>query len=173
MIERKCFSCQILKPATTEFFHKDSNRPLGLMYKCKECAKKRKFKQKRWQDYTEEQRIKKYANQKKNYYKPSNRALHILKGYKKQDVLKSRDFDLTKEFIIQKLNEKCYYCGYETIGLDRKDNKLGHTQDNCVSSCKECNIIRMDNFTFEEMKVLGKTIKKIKDERKNSFWKRL
>ena len=41
---RKCIVCKIEKPATVDFFHKDKNRPLGLMYRCKECEKKRKDK---------------------------------------------------------------------------------------------------------------------------------
>lgn len=35
-----CPSCQIEKPLTTEFFHKNPNLPSGLNYRCKECANK-------------------------------------------------------------------------------------------------------------------------------------
>lgn len=63
----------------------------------------------------------------------------------------------------------CTYCGdtQEEIGCDRIDNSKGHTKDNVVPACKTCNVSRMDNFTHEEMLVLGKTIKQIKINRTN------
>ena len=50
--------------------------------------------------------------------------------------------------------------------IDRLDNSKGHTKDNVVPCCIECNTARSDNFTFEEMKVIGKSIRKIKKDRK-------
>ena len=47
-----------------------------------------------------------------------------------------------------------------------KDNSKGHTYDNVVPCCYVCNCARNNNFTFEEMKQLGKTIKSIMDQRK-------
>ena len=38
---RTCVTCKIEKLATSDNFYKDKNRPLGLMYRCKECDKKR------------------------------------------------------------------------------------------------------------------------------------
>jgi hypothetical protein len=34
---RRCSKCGIEKPATSEFFYRRHDRPLGLQYKCKEC----------------------------------------------------------------------------------------------------------------------------------------
>lgn len=34
---RICNTCKKEKLATSEFFYKDKNKPLGLMYRCKEC----------------------------------------------------------------------------------------------------------------------------------------
>lgn len=34
----------------------------------------------------------------------------------------------------------------------------------CVT-CKECNVARMNNFTYDEMKIIGLSIKKIKENR--------
>jgi len=47
----------------------------------------------------------------------------------------------------------------------RKDYK-GHTKNNVVPCCLECNTARNNNFSFEEMKILGKTIGEIKNSRK-------
>ena len=56
-----------------------------------------------------------------------------------------------------------WYCGdTEDIGLDRIDNTKGHTKDNVVPCCYICNTTRGSNFTYEEMKIIGKTIKEIK-----------
>lgn len=48
------------------------------------------------------------------------------------------------------------------IGLDRLDNAKGYEPGNVVSCCSECNIARSDNFTPEEMKVIGMAIRKVK-----------
>ena len=55
------------------------------------------------------------------------------------------------------------------IGLDRIDNSKGHTKDNTVPCCYECNCARNNNFSFEGMKILGKTIKQIKESRKINY----
>lgn len=39
------------------------------------------------------------------------------------------------------------------------------TGENFLSSMKICNCARNNNFSFDEMKILGKTIKKIMEDR--------
>jgi hypothetical protein len=51
------------------------------------------------------------------------------------------------------------------IGCDRLDNDKGHTKDNVVPCCVSCNTVRGNNFTYEEMLVIGKTLKEIKANR--------
>lgn len=51
------------------------------------------------------------------------------------------------------------------IGCDRIDNSKGHTKDNVVPCCVECDKARSDYFSFEEMKKLGGTIREIKSRR--------
>lgn len=64
----------------------------------------------------------------------------------------------------------CEYCNdtVEQRGLDRIDNKVGHLKSNVVSCCTTCNTARMSTFSHEEMKLLGETIKKIKEKRSGS-----
>lgn len=55
----------------------------------------------------------------------------------------------------------CTYCGrppsnqragiYYT-GIDRKNNLRDYTLDNCVPCCKQCNSIKGEHLSFEEMK---------------------
>lgn len=64
------------------------------------------------------------------------------------------------------ITAKCYYCGDgNKIGCDRIDNTKGHTKDNVVPCCYECNCARNNNFTVDEMKVIGAAIRKVKESR--------
>jgi len=63
------------------------------------------------------------------------------------------------------LASPCYYCGYPSNGVDRIDNSIGHIMTNCIPCCHTCNVARMDNFSHEEMIILGKTIREIKLKR--------
>jgi hypothetical protein len=59
------------------------------------------------------------------------------------------------------------YCGdTKRIGCDRINNNFGHVKNNVVPCCYECNCARNSNFSYEEMRILGKTIAKIKKDRK-------
>lgn len=90
----------------------------------------------------------------------------MLSAYKIKDKKKGYENDLTKDFLEEILSKPCYYCrDTYRIGLDRIDNSKGHTQDNVVPCCIECNTVRNNLFSVEEMLILGKTIKAIKDER--------
>lgn len=90
----------------------------------------------------------------------------IIYSSKNSDRSKNREHSISKEFVRNALSKSCVYCGFPSTGLDRIDNKIGHTEDNCVPCCKECNVARMNNFSHEEMFILGKAIKEIKDKRR-------
>jgi len=58
---------------------------------------------------------------------------------------------------------KCIYCGStKNLGLDRIDNKKGHTKDNTVAACYECNTLRSDKYTAEEMRMVTPLLYKIR-----------
>lgn len=64
-------------------------------------------------------------------------------------------FLLTLEQYVELRNSgKCEFCGGclpSWGGLDRKDNSMGYTVDNCVPCCFVCNVAKNDHFTYEEM----------------------
>jgi len=71
--------------------------------------------------------------------------------------------------------KKCEYCKEKIIwvphinikkgmrgsayNLDRKNNSLGYTKENCVVCCGPCNQTKSDRFTYEQMLQIGALIK--------------
>lgn len=53
------------------------------------------------------------------------------------------------------IGQSCHYCSGKLsdtgYALDRKDPKVGYTVDNCVPCCGECNFLKSDKLTYEEM----------------------
>ena len=65
---------------------------------------------------------------------------------------------------------ECHYCsatiGWEPHGtfsdghhLDRKNNTLGYSKENCVVCCGTCNRVKSDVFTYEQFLVIGNLIR--------------
>lgn len=75
--------------------------------------------------------------------------------------------DITIDWMINNIIMKpCIYCGdTNRVGCDRIDNDKGHTMDNVVPCCYDCNCARNNNFSYEEMLIIGKTIQKVKQNR--------
>jgi len=144
-----CIKCNIEKP-TSEFYSIKKGKRFSSYCKYCECRKPKK-------------RIPKEVYTK--FYKEHKKE-SALRSYKKIDKKKGFVNDLTFSYLLEQLDKHCVYCGYPSTGLDRIDNSLGHTQNNCIPCCKECNIARMNNFSHQEMFILGLSIKQIKDNRK-------
>jgi len=78
--------------------------------------------------------------------------------------------------------ETCEYCGSlvswesrksfkrctHATNLDRKNNSLGYSKDNCVVYCWECNRVRGNVYSYYEMKKIGKLLKILKNSKKSS-----
>lgn len=98
-----------------------------------------------------------------------NKASKMISSYKVKDKKRGYSTDIDIDFMVDIFNKKCEYCGdNKHIGLDRIDNSIGHLKYNCVPCCVTCNTARNDNFTYEEMKLIGLTIKSIKEKRNES-----
>jgi hypothetical protein len=96
-----------------------------------------------------------------------NRDKFLLTNYKTKDHQKNLKCDLTLKWLQKHItSQPCIYCGEtKNIGCDRISNKKGHTKNNVIPCCKICNYVRNNFFSVSEMKKIGKTIRKIKNER--------
>ncbi len=96
------------------------------------------------------------------------KASKMLSAYRHKDrMMGYPPSDMTIEWFIENiLLAPCHYCGdTKRVGCDRIDNNKGHSKDNVVPCCIECNTARNNYFTYEEMRRLGKTIAEIKKDR--------
>jgi hypothetical protein len=80
---------------------------------------------------------------------------------------RGHSWSLTSDQYTDLVIRPCHYCGMENsskagIGLDRLDNDKGYELDNVVGCCGECNVARSDNFTAEEMRIIGSAIRQVK-----------
>ncbi len=85
----------------------------------------------------------------------------IYKKYVTHSREDGRAFELTEDYFRKLTKGDCYFCGlpprqqiktasvYLYNGVDRLDNSVGYTKENCVSCCKECNFAKT-NKTVEE-----------------------
>ena len=99
-----------------------------------------------------------------------SKASKMCSSYKLKDWKRGVTYDLDMEWFIENiLTKECVYCGdILHVGCDRIDNNKGHTKDNVVPCCYTCNCARNNNFSFDEMKLLGETINSIKQRRNNN-----
>lgn len=127
----------------TRTFAKGNAMAVGRHLRCKSCAATRKSL---------------------TTHLPNNLALKnfVFRNYSRAAKNRGYEFTLTKESFFSLLAGRCYYCGrlptmsisslwwgkgkpgsiervFVYNGVDRVDNNLGYTEDNCVSCCKICN----------------------------------
>ena len=82
-------------------------------------------------------------------------------------------WELSFETWLSIAEQPCVYCGYPPAagrtggGLDRKDSARGYEVDNVVPCCTECNLAKLDHFTYDEMLVIGAAIRQVKDARRS------
>lgn len=99
------------------------------------------------------------------------KASKMISSYRNKDIKNGVPIcDIGIDWMIANiLKAECVYCGdIKRVGCDRLINSKGHTKDNVVPCCIECNMARNANFTFDEMKVIGKAISKVKKARNKS-----
>lgn len=100
---------------------------------------------------------------------------------RRSSIRENRVCDLTYEqFLDFTKIVQCSYCNspikwtcYSSKGepsgyyLDRRDNNMGYTKDNCVVCCGDCNHIKGARFTYKEMCQLGEVVENIRQTRQH------
>jgi hypothetical protein len=76
-------------------------------------------------------------------------------SYRSRAEKKELEFAITNDNYKSIILQDCYLCGKKstetnTNGIDRVDNTIGYTVDNCKACCKECNHMK-NNFGLEEL----------------------
>jgi hypothetical protein len=128
---------QITKPNSLCAYCGKDFEPFKTRYKkdsmsCKDCNEYQAQ-----QDEKRKDRVRNYKNEhSKNlprYYR------EYIKSAAKRGFEITIDFDIFSNLV----QAPCHYCGNatqgETNGIDRVDNSLGYTKENCVSCCWTCN----------------------------------
>ena len=85
-------------------------------------------------------------------------------SYRSRAEKKSLKFAITHDDYKSIIQQDCYLCGKSTTetninGVDRMDNTVGYTLENCKACCKECNHMK-NNFALE---VLLAKLERIQD----------
>ena len=136
---RKCRVCLNSK-SETDFVLRGS-KPTAT---CNDCSEERKKK-----DYCEHNT--RYHDCSICHDPVIRRASSMLHGSRIADKKKGRICDLTFTSILHKIIETpcCVYCDVELgflapyfpnfCTIDRIDDNIGHTNENCVISCRGCN----------------------------------
>lgn len=98
--------------------------------------------------------------------KPKGQAAFntLLFSYKQNARLRGFEFFLTDDEFANLTKQPCFYCGkppsqifhrtnmngsYTYSGVDRINNSIGYTTDNCVPCCGKCNHMK-GTFDYEE-----------------------
>ena len=150
---RVCMKCQ----STFETFNTKLNCEALTCREC--CEKQAKLDKKR-------------EGRKRNYKVEHLKNLEIYyKIYINKSVVRGYgNFQLNFDKFTTLVKSPCYYCKYindsETNGIDRINNDIGYTEENCVAACWKCN--RMKHFYhplffLEKCKIIAKEMIPAKD----------
>jgi hypothetical protein len=120
--------------------------------KCKKCFES--------QQKIEENRM----DRSRNYKEEKKKSIEIyFKTFIKESDKRGYNVDLTFDEYYNLVLKECYYCGYynnkEAIGIDRINNSIHYTKENCVSCCETCNRIKHiyhPLFFIDKAKIISK-----------------
>ncbi len=99
--------------------------------------------------------------------------LNVLRCLMKKEGVSSDDLLWRPNFYAALIQDSsCHYClgalNATGCGLDRISNVVGHVGFNVLSCCRQCNRIKGNDISYEEMMVLAPALRKIRTERVQS-----
>lgn len=107
------------------------------------------------------------------YNSLSRRVSSAIFGYRNRDS----NSDIDEQWFLDNIVEaNCVYCGIsdkeakelygQYLNTDKKVPELGYKKTNCVPACKACNTAKLNIWSFEEAKHIGKLFKELLEKRK-------
>jgi hypothetical protein len=120
--------------------------------KCKKCFKS-------------QQKIEDNRNDRNRNYKEERKKFleTYFKMFINESFKRDKNVELNFDEYSKLVQSSCYYCGYynknEAIGIDRINNTLHYTKENCISCCETCNRIKYiyhPIFFIEKAKIISK-----------------
>ncbi len=174
----------VLPKRVKDEFYKSKNGKYGVYAICKICSSKER-KQYHIDHRDEELRRGKewrknnYEKDRKMKYDYSRTARGIYCQIKNKGKMGLRyNMEMTVEEFEKWYNateEVCEYCGLtleqlkqmkcrysmklKRMTVDRKDSLQNYKVGNVVKACMKCNIVKLDLFTHEQMKTIGKMLR--------------
>ena len=145
---------------------KEKNRAAVKAWK-KLNPEKVKEQVKRWREKHRDY-VRLQSRKFKNKYKKDKNSLTYWgrKHWRLRNRAKKKGlvYELTTKDVKRLREDICIYCGSknEFMTIDRKDNKIGYILDNCVTACYMCNKVKSWDMPFDEMKIIGEAVKRIK-----------
>jgi hypothetical protein len=168
--KKQCSKCRREFPATAKYFyfHRSfSPIPNGasvwdiqesgfLISYCKECHKQERKERYLLNKESTKQKNKEWKISNKEYLRTTHKQwlqtpIGKFSSYSRNAKSRGLSFVLTFEEFVSFWQQPCWYCGGEisTIGLDRINNQIGYTKENCTPCCIFCNRMKMDHTQKE------------------------
>jgi len=112
---------------------------------------------------------------KRYYYNGNGWYTNLRANAKRRGIL----FNVTQEEFdnLTHNEERCCYCGitqkeldklntswsykFNHMTIDRKDNTKGYNIDNMAVCCHKCNLIKGNEFSYDDMMILSKSLKEL------------
>lgn len=151
---KQCTTCSETK--IFDEFYIDLNQSSGFRPNCKECCRKVNKINKSKNKEREYEWLKKERERRK--FDLDYRFIHARSKAKNKGKSRGYSWSIGFEDYSILMMKGCHYCSSDLltetgIGLDRIDNSLGYTLANVLPCCGDCNKIKQDKLTVEEMEV--------------------
>ena len=153
MNKKVCIKCNNEK--SLDKFDKQSRDKTKRRNVCNSC----KYKTTKQSGYLDKNKLKR--SKQIESWKKKNPQGSRFRAMRNSDKKRGHQGTMSREDYNILTDNKCYYCGRnEDIGLDRKDNSVGHTIINCVPCCHKCNYLLSD-LPMEAKEILKESLTKI------------